>query len=734
VGALAGCLWEEHEVCAFQVFWGKQPANKKIRTMKHIREMMTVSALVLALAINGLAQTSLQFTAATQTDEQAILLTWASTNHEIYGIQFADALAKNADGSTTWNTLYDNYPSHGTNTFVGDFGNYDVLPAILHPRNMPMRFYRIVDEGADTADSPFVAIISPTNGAVLSGQITVSVVSTSSLPVLTAKLYVDGQEMDESDDGSNYVINTCEWPDGPHILFVVATARSGMSGPSGNFPIYTGHGVSAYVPVTFSNLISRIAFSQPFFEPSLGQTQEVTATFAANCDWTLQIQDVNSNTVRNASGSGTSMTFDWDGTGDGETNIPDGVYTYLISAETNGQAFMSMMSSSVSSSASALSPAPEDTTELWALSPESPEPPLPLAIYPPGFDTNGYTIFEASQSEVRALTKAVLAADKPATSAKSAMPMDSGSSGSSFEANGATPAYAGSPRQSSSAPTRPPAAPIKNAVNTYGIAYYSWPSPQTVNIPQNYILGVCHLDGDTTGSQATCNNLPEAANMELNMVRVLSKAGWKIMYDRPDQLLHVNDMRRSDQGYGGGELFTTATLGLFLDHGDYGTDPDYNPGSSGSKQTYFRSDNDGGDNGWLRMCQIGFGGNLKWMGILACDSLNTFSSMSSKGAIPLKTTHLVCGCATIAGLGEDIGAYWAKNMIGGAFKSPETIANAWFDAGHKQYLGATNLPTVIFRVAGYPECMNDTVNNNTAPTSPSSAPGNLTKIDQQVFP
>lgn len=149
--------------------------------------------------------------------------------------------------------------------------------------------------------------------------------------------------MDESDDGSNYVINTCEWPNGPHILFAVATARSGMSGPTGDFPIYTGYGVSAYVPVTFNNLISRIAFSQPFFEPSLGQTQEVTATFAANCNWTLQIQDVNSNTVRNASGSGNSMTFDWDGTGDDETNIPDGVYTYFISAATNGEAFMSMM-------------------------------------------------------------------------------------------------------------------------------------------------------------------------------------------------------------------------------------------------------------------------------------------------------------------------------------------------------------------------------------------------------
>src|SRR5665213_4290949 len=144
--------------------------------------------------------------------------------------------------------------------------------------------------------------------------------------------------MNRSDDGSNYVINTCEWWNGAHVLFAVATARSTLAGPSGVYPVYTSHGVSSYMPVTFSNLISRIAFSQPFFQPSLGQTQEVTATFAANCDWTLQVLDENSNVVRTATGSGNWMTFDWDGTGDGETNIPDGVYYYYVSAETNGLA------------------------------------------------------------------------------------------------------------------------------------------------------------------------------------------------------------------------------------------------------------------------------------------------------------------------------------------------------------------------------------------------------------
>jgi hypothetical protein len=33
--------------------------------------------------------------------------------------------------------------------------------------------------------------------------------------------------------------------------------------------------------VTFNNLVQEIAFSQPFFDPTLGQTQLVTAVFAS---------------------------------------------------------------------------------------------------------------------------------------------------------------------------------------------------------------------------------------------------------------------------------------------------------------------------------------------------------------------------------------------------------------------------------------------------------------------
>jgi len=62
----------------------------------------------------------------------------------------------------------------------------------------------------------------------------------------------------------------------------------------------------------------------------------VTAKFAANVDWSLEIQDVSSNTVRYVTGSGGSMSFNWDGTGTNGITIPDGLYSYVLTAQTNG--------------------------------------------------------------------------------------------------------------------------------------------------------------------------------------------------------------------------------------------------------------------------------------------------------------------------------------------------------------------------------------------------------------
>jgi len=692
---------------------------------------------LLAAAFHCHAQTNtLKFTSVNTTLENAIQLHWASVSNEVYEVDYADQLAGNDDGSTAWAKLYDNYPSHGTNTFIGDFGNYFLTPPILNPNKMPMRFYRITDKGANSGANPTITITSITNGASLSGYVTVSVGTTSSLPIVTTALYVDGQLMDSSDDGTNYIVNTCEWPNGPHILFATAKAQSRLSGPSGSFPIDIGRGVSAYKSVTFDNLIQKVAFSEPFFEPSLGQTQQVTAAFTANVDWTLKMIDESSNAVRTVTGSGISLQFNWDGTGDGGTNIPDGVYYYSITAQTNGQAFSMMSSggSGFSSSASSFSVASEEATELWALSPESSGPPLPLAIYPPGFNTNGFEIFEASQSEVQALVEAVMSVDQPVKMPSSAMLLESESSG-----GGMSPAAAYSaPSQNTVAPTRPPTSPVKNGVGIVGVAYFDHLTTNTYGVPKNGLPlpgNSGKIQIESSYGNIEFDPIPEAAVCADKFIARMQKKGWKMGFKKGSTDFSVNDLKKSSLG--GSDLFGGVNLGLFIDHGSFGTSVEQHNYMSQSKQTYFASANPAdGSAPWIALSEFGFGGagNLKWIGILACNSLHdaNYQSIVNHGFFPLTSdNHLLCGMTTIGAIGEDFGEIWAKKMTGGFLVSPETVKDAWFDAGVGQYQYATNLvgTTITFRVAGWDNCLDDTLKS-----PPDSTSGTLDFRDKQVYP
>ncbi len=179
--------------------------------------------LALALALNCLGQiTNLQFISATPDGSGGIKILWQSRSNEVYHIDYADSLI---NSNTQFKTLYTDYPSHGTNTWVSDYGNYDVSPEIPLPRISPMRYYRIgIVSTNNSPTNPIVSVISPTNGATLSGEVTVTVSSSSPEVLSEVTLYIDGERQWRSDDGTNFLINTCEWPNGSHTIF--ATAKS----------------------------------------------------------------------------------------------------------------------------------------------------------------------------------------------------------------------------------------------------------------------------------------------------------------------------------------------------------------------------------------------------------------------------------------------------------------------------------------------------------------------------
>jgi len=141
--------------------------------MKNIKRGLfgTIAAMAIWFANKAEAQTDLNFNSIAPTVEGAMSLSWNSTSGEIYEIDEADALGTNADGSTTWNTLYSDYPSQGTNTFWLDTGNYFADPEIAHPSLSPMRYYRVLLTGTNTTTSvPVVSISSPANGTTCNGN------------------------------------------------------------------------------------------------------------------------------------------------------------------------------------------------------------------------------------------------------------------------------------------------------------------------------------------------------------------------------------------------------------------------------------------------------------------------------------------------------------------------------------------------------------------------------------
>jgi hypothetical protein len=717
------------------------------RKMKIIKTSAILVGLVLASLGQGFGQTNLQFTGVTSTDEQAIQLNWTSTNGELYQVQYANALATNSDGSTAWQVLYDSYPSQGTNTFIGDFGNYNVAPQITHPKYNPMRFYRILDEGQDSlaSDEPSVSISSPTSSTAVSGELTITVTAFTDQPNLEGTLlYVDGQEMQMADSTTNwtsgstnyevdtYSINTCEWLNRTHVLFASTECESGYAAEPNSGAVNSGHGVSPFVSVLFSNLVEGISFSQPTFDPSSGQTQQVSAVFAANSDWTLNIEDVNSNVVQTASGSGTSMLYNWDGTDNG-TNLPNGLYFYYISAATNGES-SEIVSGGSGGSSGGSPPSPDfarssslgsDSSELWAVAPDS-ENVVPFAIYPPGFDTNGFTIFSATPSEVASLT----ASSRP----ESTVALDSGG-GFSPDASGGGSSAAS--QSSPASPQRPPINPVKGLAGSFGIAYDTYnangtngvntpPLPNEPGIPGSYI----QMESFSAGSGLNWGPRPQHTDEAKAFVGQMQHFGWSNPLNQADGQLSISSLR------GSGTPFNNVNMGVLMLHGTYGNTQDYMAGLC--KQMYFVVTS-GGSGQYLRFSEMNLGGagtnGLKWMLIDACHSLYhvNWSSMKNMGIYPYNSNlHFIMGGDTDTYTSTRKWWNFATYMNYGRhnFYSPYTIRNAYYQANTDAFQDA-DLPegaTITLAVAGDSACLDDTLQTNTPPA------GSWQYTSQPIYP
>ena len=673
------------------VFWGVLDQTRKSDNMKTTTKAILVAAIIaLAASVNAQAQAPYSINRVTATVEKAILLSWSSETNTLYRIDYADQLIDPNLGYTVWNTLYDNYPSHGTNTFIADAGNYDSDPQVPHPKYSPMRFYRIENIGQNNGDSPTVSITSPSNGGTLSGEATVSVLSYSGGVLSSVKLYVNGEEQYDSDDGTNFVVNTCEWDNGPHVLFAVAKSQSGFTGLPGDNSVTYGSAVSSYVNVNFINLITRYDFSQLFFQPENGQTQTVTAVFAANCNWNIQVQDENSNVVRSASGSGTSMSWDFDGYDGNGALLQPALYWYMLTAQTNGQSFQSQISGGGDSGSggppSPLLASASDSMELFAMPADGSGAAVPPALYPPGYDTNSLTIFEASLSEMMAARTPLL----------SASTMDSSSTASP---NDASPnGYGGPSGQSTKGPQRKPKEHHIGVTGNYGILYQEGslnclPPKLTFPLPPYYV----QIDGDPLGARLANDPEPRVADIAKSFITGMKNTGYTNSWSKGSGQWTVNALK------GDGALINSVNLGLVIGHASFASTVENKTDNILHTYTWLSD----GTYVHLNDMHLGAGGTLRWMTMLTCNTLRdqniqTYINAQWLGTIINDNLHLLLSANTIISGTENTTAYYAANL-----KKKQTFPNAWYSALRQSLKGGSLSGPRVAKVMGHNPCFGD---------------------------
>jgi hypothetical protein len=559
-----------------------------------------------------------------------------------------------------------------------------------------------------------VTITNLAAGANLSGEVEIDVRVATTNSIAVVNFFVDGEELDSvsADDNGNasYVINTTEWPNGSHVIFAVAETSAGTA-TTGEFSSteQSGAGTSTNLPVTFDNYISKWYFSLPGFDASLGETQRITAEFISYSSWTLQIVDESSTTVRNASGTGSTMQFDWDGNDDNGSPTADGTYDFILTADqtTPPQNFSAMAAGSMTSSTAVMSLDEESPTELLAASAEGSGSVVPLALYPPGMaKTLGLTIFEGSLADFR--PQRILSA--------SAMSLATSSSSSgSF-----TSSYSGT-SQATQRPHRPPPKPIKGTPGKLGVAWQGdHPDPGTngiagFNRPAN-LVGSITLDPLYFRPYGPIANAGTIAN---KFEATMKKYKWKTAFNYGNDQLTANLLRKASKG--GSNLFNYCNIGLLIGHGIRGANQDFLAASTPSLQTYMPIYKKGVNAyDWVRMSEFDFGGGpvgLRWMGLYACNMLfyDNAQDMYNKGVLPMNPSlHALLAAETSVFMYPEFGRLWANYMNGVEDGVRHAVIDSWNLASLKAHAATNAVPQgyslpVIMTSAYWPDCLNDTL-------------------------
>lgn len=683
-----------------------------LRSLPVIIAALTVSASV------GHAQNPLVITSVTAAPDKAVQLRWQSESNAVYSIEFASELIDASLGGPAWQTLYEDYPSLGTNTYWEDTGNLHSFPVVNHPRDDAMRFYRVIKTDTnDPVNAPQVSILSPSGGSELTGDVTVTASVNSPLSVDTLRFFVDGAEVEFTDDsGTNFVLNTCQFANGTHKIFAVAASSSGAeSTDDTNSNDEEEHlGVSGEVTVTFNNLITDFNEQVRFIDPTLSETNRFMANFALYADWTLILTNDSGVTVRTVAGTGYGMVFFWDGTGDGGVTLPAGPYGAVLTAA---------QSSSPPPSAPEISTPMSEALAAGKTSYFVESPPMPPV------KTNGVWVpWEEVYGplpliEVQ-IPQSVLEADSTSQSTTLAGPTGNG------PLDGPTPT-------SQTTVLRPIPPAWFGSRGTIGLGWQGnhpnnlWPANTA---PDDGLFGTIQLN--TRSPAGAYGPLKSVRHISYSFSQFMDRFGYRTKVSKWDRYLNATDLRGPT--YGGNGIFDQVNFGFLVGHGVYGFDPDFTISFDGPLQSYFPVYTGAVGYDWVRLSEFEFGrpgSNLRWMSILNCNNLvdSVYQDCWDKEALPVgDNLHLFCGARTAIFMVSNFGNKYAGALTGHG-TTRRTIMDSWFFAGTQtqgRQPGGPHIP-VTFRVIGWPNCFNDDLVNYQDPNSGN--PGDIEFRDSTVF-
>ena len=335
--------------------------------------MEGIFSTVVLVALSGYAQTNYIIQSPVAAADHTIKIRWNSETNAIFQVESADSLTDVGAQGLHWVIRDADCGSKGTNAEWMDVGDPQWLPRILHPRFQSQRFYRIKKVGQATGTRPTVTVqlsqggtLLPSGTNVISGDLDVSVivnlVDTNQI-ISTVNLIVDGQKVATTDYSFSTSINTCEWPNGIHEIYGMATTAIendiGETTPSSDTEadavtndVQTAIGVATSKFCVFSNYISQFFVSIPYFQ--IGQTQEVVAKFEQDSYWQITVVDNQDNPVRAFTGEGSLAYAAWDGNDQNGSPLSYGYYDYIVDARPSQYGSLSMSSPLSLSSAQAV--------------------------------------------------------------------------------------------------------------------------------------------------------------------------------------------------------------------------------------------------------------------------------------------------------------------------------------------------------------------------------------------